>query len=326
MESLPSLRTPYTYFHHLLDDPFVFVVSAGLLFNSAIHLGLKIASGERCIFVIQPSWNLTIQARDIASRVHKIRVLHKFVQFIVICPTKQDVLLLNSMGIEALHVHKNAFIDEKIFFPISLIPKRFSAVHIANTEKFKRHPLAWGVKNIAVITYSYKNEINLSELRGYKDLGYSNFRISNGADQLYPPLEPEEVNQIICASKCGLILSAEEGSNNASTEYLLGGIPVISTPSRGGRDELYDHRHVRLVNPCSDDIETAVKFYFGSSPDPLEIREGVLTKMRVHRIRFLNWLCHVSKQDYFLQADRNYWIPQFTNKLRITVPINKPNP
>jgi glycosyltransferase involved in cell wall biosynthesis len=326
VKSLPSLRTPYTYFHHLLDDPFVFVVSAGLLFNSAIHMGLKIASGERCIFVIQPSWNLTIQARDIASRVHKIRVLHEFVQFIVICPTKQDVQLLNSMGVEALHVHKNAFIDEKIFFSFSTISKRFSAVHVANTEKFKRHPLAWGVKNIAVITYSYKNEISLVELGGYRHLGFSNFRISNGAVQLLPPLKPEEVNQIICASKCGLILSAEEGSNNASTEYLLGGIPIITTPSKGGRDEFYDDRHVSLVNPCSDDIETAVQFYLDSSPDPLEIRESVLTKMREHRIRFLNWLCHVSKQNHFLQADGNYWIPQFTNKLRNTVPINKPNP
>lgn len=321
MKSLPSLNSPYTYFHQLFFDPLVFVVSSGLLFDSGVKLALDIAKGKSCFIVVQPSWNIYSQFKNIQSDILRISMQNKHVQFMVICPSLKEVELLSSIGVDALHVHKNSFIDEKIFSPIRGMVKKFSAVHIANIEKFKRHYLAWDIENIAVLTYSYVTNPNLNEIKGYKHLSFGNFKILEDLVELDSPLPPEDVNRIICESNCGLILSAEEGTNNASTEYLLSGVPVISTSSKGGREELFDERYVLMVEPNANAIQLAVKSLQKSHFNPLEIRENVLIKIRQHRMRFLDWLCDVTKQDLYSYADQNYWIPHFVNKLRQTIQL-----
>ena len=104
MDSLPSLSAPYTYFHQLLDDPLVFVISAGILFDSGVALAIQKANGGSCHIVVQPSWNLYWQAKEIAFDIFKVREKHQHAQFIVLCPTIQEVELLLSLGIKALHV------------------------------------------------------------------------------------------------------------------------------------------------------------------------------------------------------------------------------
>jgi glycosyltransferase involved in cell wall biosynthesis len=326
MESLPSINSPYTYFYQLLDNPLVFIVSSGILFHSGVDLAEKVAKRRACYIVVQPSWNVYSQAKNISIDIFMAKLQNPFAQFIVLCPTPQEVVLVESHGIQALYAHKNAFIDENIFSPRNEVIKKYSAVHIANVEKFKRHYLAWNIKNIAVLAYSYQADSNFSELNGYKDLGYANFSLSNDGCILNPPLSPKEVNSIICAANCGLILSEEEGTNNASTEYLLSGVPVVSTASKGGRDQLFDPNHVLIVDPNSSSVETAVYNMQNNIIDPMQIRESALIKIRQHRKRFLDWLCQVSKQDLYLSADQNYWSTHFVNKLRLTVPIETKHP
>lgn len=326
MESLPSINSPYTYFYQLLDDPLVFIVSSGILFHSGVDLAQKVAKGRACYIVVQPSWNVYSQAKNISIDIFQANLRNPAAQFIVLCPTPQEAKLVESHGIQSLHVHKNAFIDENLFCPRGEVTKKYSAVHIANVEKFKRHYLAWDIKNIAVLAYSYVTDSDFSELIGYKYLSYANFIFLNGRCILSPPLIPKEVNSIICASNCGLILSEEEGTNNASTEYLLSGLPVVSTASRGGRDELFDPNHVLIVDPNSSSVEAAVCSMQNSCIHPMEIRESVLIKIRQHRKRFLDWLCQVSKQDQYLSADQNYWSTHFVNKLRLTVPLETKHP
>lgn len=52
----------------------------------------------------------------------------------------------------------------------------------------------------------------------------------------------DKINEIYGQSRCGLILSAEEGACFAAMEYLLCGLPVVTTPNIGGRDEFFDKR------------------------------------------------------------------------------------
>jgi glycosyltransferase involved in cell wall biosynthesis len=306
-----------TFFYKLLDQPLVFVVSSGLLFKSGVTLAIQAAKGQNCYVIVQPSWDLFKVAKDLASDIFRFKSKNKYMHFVVLCPTFEEVELLNAHGVEALWVHKNAFIDEKIFHPIPDINKKYSAIHIANVEKFKRHHLAWNIQHIAVLTYSYKFNLNLNELRGYKHLAYSNFNLLSN---VFTFLNPLEVNRIICASNCGLILSAKEGTNNASTEYLLSGIPVVSTQSDGGRKEFFNPHHVSIVNADPDSVQMAVNWYQRNYINPTEIRESILVKIRENRRRFLDWLCKITKKDFYLIADKNFWIPQFINKLRISTP------
>lgn len=62
-------------------------------------------------------------------------------------------------------------------------------------------------------------------------------------------LQPAEVAAALNCSMLGGMFSAEEGTCWASTEYLLCGLPVISTPCCGGREVWHNDRNSLIVEP-----------------------------------------------------------------------------
>jgi len=316
---MPSPGTS-TYFHVLLEDPLVVVISTIDALVSGVRVALRHAAGRGCHIVVQPAWHLPSHAQALAYVVKSVRSTNPKIHFTFLCPTPGDVHSLQSHGLDALHVHTNAFIDHRIFRPAAL-EKRLSAVHVASVEPFKRHHLAWGVENVGVITYEWRTPHAYASLLGYRQLGYANFTIFDGKCRLGAYVKPADVASIVSTARCGLILSAAEGQNNASTEYLLCGIPVISTPSVGGRDAMFDPAHTRIVEPDPRAVEAAVAEYQAAAPDPLEIREYVMRKIREHRRNFVTWLSSIAGRDLMVDADEDYWLPQFTNKLKHRVPV-----
>lgn len=323
MSSSPAIDVRYTFFHTLFDLPGItpiYVISSGVLFESGVKHAHSLSRGRLCHVLVQPAWNLLPHAQLLSESVTRLSTSAPNLQFTFMTTTITETEHMHAHGLNAINIHKNAFLDDRIFFPKQDSIKSFSAIHVANTEAFKRHSLAWGVGNLALVTYAYRFPIDFKEVDGYRSLGFTNISDRNEGIRV---LKPNEVADIIRASRCGLILSAEEGSNNASTEYLMCGIPVISTPSRGGRDEFFDPRHVRIVQPNPDEIEEAVAEMNDCSIDPFEIHNSVMLKAIEHRTRLLNWLSHVTNMDLHSQADKNAWIPQFTNKLRNSVKVHQ---
>ena len=309
-----------TNFHVLLDDPLVVVISSGIDLIPGIRVALRHSEGRRCQEVVQPAWHFPSQLEAIKSVVRSVRSARPRLFITFLCPTLEDAQILRENGLDALHVHTNAFIDHRIFRPLPG-RKRLAAVHVASVEPFKRHALAWGVENIGVITYDAMHTGDFSELLGYRRLGFANFRIEGGRCTLGRRLPPEQVARVVAAASCGLILSAKEGQNNASTEYLLCGIPVSSTPSLGGRDVFFDPAHTRIVEPDPRSVEAAVAHFSSVSIDPFEIREAVMRKVRAHRRRFLGWLSAIGDRDLLDEADADAWHPRFTNKLKQRVEV-----
>jgi hypothetical protein len=307
-----------TNYYRLMQDPLVFVIVTGWNFASGIFLCLKEAQGRPCNIIVLCFWYVPEIAK--AALYFKQQAARQYpnLKLTYLCPTLADTQLLQGMGLDALHVHQNAFIDDRICRPDPTAEKKYAAVHIANVLPFKRHHLAWGVHRIAVITYDPSGEKINDELSGYQDLAYINRNDQGGVE----PLPRDAVSKIVCESRCGLILSEKEGANYASSEYLLCGIPVVSTPSLGGRDEFFDPRHVKIVEPNPLAVERAVAEWSHSAPSPEEIREAVLVKCREHRRRLLDWLCKVSGRDFLSSADENFWSPLFVDKLTMGVAID----
>ncbi|WP_092048398.1 glycosyltransferase [Planctomicrobium piriforme] len=71
-------------------------------------------------------------------------------------------------------------------------------------------------------------------------------------------LTAEEVNLVHNQSRIGVILSEQEGGCGASTEYLLAGLPVVSTSSTGGRDLFYDSGNSIICEPTVDGVRSAL--------------------------------------------------------------------
>ena len=76
----------------------------------------------------------------------------------------------------------------------------------------------------------------------------------------------------------------------ASMEYLMCGLPVVTTPNRGGRNRYFTPRNSRLVDPRPDAVAAAVAEYVATPPDPFVIRDEVLELVRRDRLAYVQSL------------------------------------
>jgi len=85
-------------------------------------------------------------------------------------------------------------------------------------------------------------------------------------------LDEASVAKVINQSRVGIILSESEGACFASSEYLLCGLPVVSTYSKGGRDVWYNEINSIQVGADSIEVAKAVKHFVDNPVDPSLIR------------------------------------------------------
>ena len=188
--------------------------------------------------------------------------------------------------------------------------KKYDAVLIARQSAFKRHHLAGKVERLALVCGG--------ENHGSRPPDYE---MPKAAYRPETQLHPEEVYKVIRQSHCGLALSKEEGACWSSGECLLSGIPMVSTPSEGGRDVWYDDYNSIVCEPDPDLVLDAVRKLAEEPRDPFRIRETHIRKAKEHRARFVGALKS-------LFADRNigtdaesYFRDTFFHKMReIQVP------
>jgi glycosyltransferase involved in cell wall biosynthesis len=95
----------------------------------------------------------------------------------------------------------------------------------------------------------------------------------------------EELNKC----RIGLALSTIEGSCYASTEYLLCGLPVISTKSVGGRQVWYDESNSIVVSPNGVELDKAIESTLRNidSFSNVDIRTNCIKKQQMFRTIFI---------------------------------------
>lgn len=211
------------------------------------------------------------------------RVLHVFEidvdRFTVLCNYPAQVGLARSAGLKAIFCNANAFIDEEVFRPQPM-QKRFDAVSNARLVKLKRVHLARLVPNLALIQ---GHRLEATEYDDPREIPHA--YLNEG------PLSPRAVVRVLSASRVGLALSEAEGGCLASSEYLLCGLPVVSTPSRGGRDVWYDADNSQICEPTPEAVRDAVRLLIGrlnrGELEPQAIRARHLALAEEHRGRFV---------------------------------------
>jgi glycosyltransferase involved in cell wall biosynthesis len=192
---------------------------------------------------------------------------------------------LVARGIPATFCSTNAFVDERIFNLDPRAGKRFDAVYNARMSPFKRHSLAREIKSLLVIggvlapgdSGAYFQEVRNS-------LTHAEFTHANEHSRWF---SANEVAAQIRPARVGLCLSATEGAMYAAAEYLLCGLPVVSTVSLGGRDEWFDARFVRIVPDDPKAVADAVAELIRLKLDERWIRQETLRRACEHRRRLV---------------------------------------
>jgi glycosyltransferase involved in cell wall biosynthesis len=212
-------------------------------------------------------------------------------------------------------INIGCFIDDRIFRPDSQsASKIYDAVSVSRfswheRDELKRHYLMSEIESLALLDPIYaSNNTRLKKRYTQKE----NCKYYNCIR-----LPPEKVNRILQSSHCGLILSAHEGVCRASCEYLLAGLPVVSTPSVGGRDIWYDDYNSIVVEPAAEKVMEAVQHFKTHPRNPFIIRENFLKKAAMFRSRFITDVLQPILQPYcenvngekFLQEHPFQWWP-----------------
>lgn len=143
--------------------------------------------------------------------------------------------------------NNNCWLDWRKF-SVKQEKKAYDLVVNARPERWKRVNLAAEVERLAIIQgKNYrKNELVDYKLLNPKFLNDDRISI-------------EAVFDIISKAYVGGCFSAEEGACYSSSEYLLSGLPVVSTKSTGGRDIWYTTMNSIIVEePNPKHVKTAV--------------------------------------------------------------------
>ena len=201
----------------------------------------------------------------------------------------KEVALLGAVN--SFFCNQNAWLDFDLF-KIRPLQKKYDLVLNTRPEyKFKRPYLAANVNEIAIIRG------NLVRQNDYWPLEQLNPKFINSNGRL----SQSEVIDILCESYVGGIFSPKEGACYASSEYLLCGLPVVSTNPTGSRGVWYTDDNSILVDP-----------------DPKEVAKAVeLAKKRIITGEWSSEMIRQKHIDMSLQV-RDYFVKQLDKIIKMT--------
>jgi glycosyltransferase involved in cell wall biosynthesis len=186
------------------------------------------------------------------------------------CCTPLEAQRLAAVGYQTVWCHQNLLCDETVLRPTPA-EKTYDAVYIATIAPYKRLDLARGIPKLRLITRSLDQVGQLPEL----GLGHA---VVNEKQ-----LNAAELAAALSQCRVGLALSAVEGGMFACTEYLFCDLPVVTTPSLGGRDAWLDEGNSLTVAPDLDAVTAAVRHLIDRPPDPNAVRTDAVRRARFHR-------------------------------------------
>lgn len=288
---------------------------------SIAALGRRLAS-RRATFLMMPSWTLEQRpamiarlGRDLAWYRERF-ALHELV---FLCNTEEERRLVTAVGGNAIFSNHNLMVSEDIFHPLPDVSVEFDAVYNGRISPTKRHHLAFDIERLLHIAVSIGelppagNRAFIRRLQAQSPL----HQIANPiVDGLTGRLTPQEVNRAYNQAAVGLCLSAAEGAMCASMEYLMAGLPVVSTPSLGGRDVYFDPDYCIIADPEPVAIRRAVETLRDRAIPREEIRRRTLAKVWAQRRELMEFLSNLLERMGSAEPPLSQWPFPGTRTLR----------
>lgn len=323
MTSAPSpdfrLSVRETLRCHLVSRDPLIIISYGLPLGAPMQLCPHLAH-RKAYFLMGNWWSLL--SRDILVRTRQfysmMRELYPLHQFIFLTNAQEENDMLERIGLPNYLCHHNAFIDERIFRPQPEVKKDLDAVYTARLLPFKRHMLARDVVSWGLLYYldPTEQDAQLAYLRKLQRFMPGMVLPNHAPDAgVYRYLNPQAMSQAINRARVGLCLSKAEGGNYATTEYLLCGLPVVSTPSQGGRDAFLDPELSRIVPPDARAVAEAVAELSRLDLSPRVVRLRTLIKIRQQRQDFIRLIQAIFEAEGRQEPFADRFAEVFTHKM-----------
>ena len=270
--------------------------------SPSLLLGLASAAGEPlrrrdAWFLLSPTWSVEWDggAKEFRRRAILHRARYPRHRLIFVVNAQKNVDELRAVGEAAFFFNKTATIPEWIFRPLPDASCEFDAIYNAQLRLWKRHELTMAIERCAFVFHRGGAGTEVVEgeqeiLRRHRPLPghvFLNAFDEQGVPVRYPPAD---VNAALNRASVGLCLSAIEGAMFAGTEYLLAGLPIVTTPSVGGRDVYFDPDYCITVQPEPAAVAVAVQALKGRRIPRDHIRAKTVQRIETDRRRFQEFL------------------------------------
>jgi hypothetical protein len=219
-----------------------------------------------------PSYEITILANSVEEKEYFEKMTSRYVMF----------------------CNQNAFLNERVFDIIEHVPKTYDLIVDSAFHEYKNVEKAKRIENTLHIGY-FKPVENVVIIPSYGKL--ANFANANATGK-YKRLTKPQINAHYNESRVAGIFSLLEGACFASSQYLLAGLPVISTRSQGGRDIWYNEFNCIICENDEDSIynahQMALRRLESGEFNARQIRQLHLQQMDEHRNRLIDYIkCNV---------------------------------
>ena len=305
--AIVSLDPPIFYVQLELNATDDFIATYQVLFS--------FLRGRKAYCLCCYSWHLTPQVLNRVTELEsRCKLQFPDIQLIHLCNEAGQAELFHARGAQAVFCSQNCFVDEAVFQPIPSIAKRLDAVYDARFATWKRHPLAVELTSIGLLYYDVPQDDPDYAQAIRRDFSHAHF-FNHPHSGPYRLLSSRAITRSLNACRVGLCLSAEEGAMYASVQYLLCGLPIVTTPSRGGRDVFFEDRFVLTVPPEAPAVREGVAELIGRNLDPDDIRSATLTKVRAHRQTFVELVQEIYHRHGVARTFANEWSRVFRDKM-----------
>lgn len=213
---------------------------------------------------------------------------------------------------ETIFCNQNCFLDENKYKIYPRKRKKYEAIYLARLTPIKRQELAAKIDPLLFVGAYYESEIE------YVDKAIEKVKPAKWIKKIPHFLVSWYMNQ----AKCGLALSPREGAMFVSTEYLLSGLPQVSTKSVGGREVYFSDEYVKIADDNPTSVLEAVKEINSRGIDPDYIRNQTIKIQKKHRDKFINLIQNIYNKEGCKRKFSEEWNKIFQHKLGLRLHVS----
>lgn len=300
-----------------VDPPIIYVRPRPVPFGLA---GLLAARSDRPMTcIVRTMWTLETehQLMELLFVHEAFAARHPHVRIIVCANTEKELALLEEAGVETVLANHNMFVDDTLFRPLPNVGRTYDAVYNANFSAFKRRELCAEIESCVHLAYvadpAARGNMAAELHRAQAMLPRHVFLNPLSGNQVMR-LPPRQVNKVLATAHVGLCLSEVEGPMVACMEYLLAGLPVVTTPNIGGRDRYLTPETSITADPNPRAIREAVAALKARAIPPAVVRQRTLDLVERDRRSFNDFIAGLREGHPPIAGDPR-WCFSYVNNL-----------
>ena len=286
------------YYHVFTQNPLIILIPEDIYDDESLWAPFFAALGDRkvhFICLVRGPIEATPSASPLAQVLARHRAAYPKHEFTFLANNSKQLEMFKELNAEAVICNQNALVDERLFDVIPDSPKKYDAIYNARVSPYKRHYLATRIASLALVTV-----VNDKTCKDYfahitevlPQAAWLNFKGQLRVEN-YKMIPQAELGKYLNQAKVGLCVSASEGAMFASIEYLLCGLPVLSTPSVGGRDAFFDSDCAEIADDTPEALGNGLRALLARLPPPAFVRQKTLQRMGEHRAILADVICRI---------------------------------